>query len=187
MIVCSKCQRPIPVTKINTRALEPCGGCKANLRVEAFPALLRKAAPAPAADTLMPGKEAACFYHPNKKAVVPCDTCGRFLCALCDVTLADRHFCLACLESGKTKRKIERLENNRVLYDDIALSLSILPLLFVFITILTAPAAIYISVRYWNAPSSIIPRTRIRFVLAIVISMMEIAAWAMFLFFRFAN
>jgi len=53
-----------------------------DIRVEVFPAFFcggaggRLSGYAGHADT-----EAACFYHPQKKAVIPCDSCGRFLCA----------------------------------------------------------------------------------------------------------
>jgi hypothetical protein len=35
-------------------------------------------------------------------------------------------------------------------------------------------------VRYWRAPGSIIPRTKIRFILAFAIACLQIAAWALF-------
>ena len=49
-------------------------------------------------------------------------------CALCSIDFAGRHLCPACLESGKTKGKMADLENRRVLYDNIALAVSLLPL-----------------------------------------------------------
>jgi hypothetical protein len=71
--------------------------------------------------------EASCFYHPQKKAAVPCEACGRFLCALCDCELHGKHFCPACLETGKQKGKIQKLESQRTLYDNIALALAVYP------------------------------------------------------------
>jgi len=40
------------------------------------------------------------------------------------------------------------------------------------------PLALYCAIRYWNAPRSIVPRNRLRLVLAIVISLLEILFWA---------
>lgn len=163
----------------------PCPACGVPLVMEVFPALFRKASAGPSGEAVMVEGESSCFYHPQKKAVLPCDGCGRFLCALCDCPFEGAHFCPACLETGKTKGKIKSLDNRRTLYDNIALSLPILPLLPVFtfyFTFVTAPMALYVAIRYWNAPRGILGRTRIRFVLAILIALAEIGGWAFFIF-----
>jgi hypothetical protein len=146
------------------------GGC--------LPALLRKPPDLKPGALLKIDIEAGCFYHPQKKAAVHCSACGRFLCALCDVELNGRHFCMSCLESGKSQHKIRNLENERVLYDDIALMVAFFPLLIFYITIFTAPAALFIAIKHWKSPSSIIPRTKIRFVAAILLSVLQIAGWS---------
>jgi hypothetical protein len=87
------------------------------------------------------------------------------------------HFCPACLESGKIKGTIKTLENSRTRYDSVALSLSILPLLVFFLTFITAPIALYVAIRYWNAPLSIVHRNKFRYVVAIVLATTQIAAW----------
>jgi hypothetical protein len=46
-----------------------------------------------------------------------------------------------------------------------------------YFTIVTAPIAIYLSIRHWNSPMGIIRRTKVRFILAIVISGLQIFAW----------
>ena len=130
--------------------------------------------------------ESTCYYHPNKKAVLPCQGCGRFLCALCDCDLNGQHFCPACLETGKAKGKIKNLENQRTLYDSIALALTVLPIAVVFgvyFTFITAPMALYIAIRYWNAPRSIVHRTRIRYVIAMVLATLQIAGWILLIYF----
>ena len=127
--------------------------------------------------------ESSCFYHPQKKAVVPCQGCGRFLCALCDCELQGEHFCPACLEVGRQKGRIKRLENQRTLYDAIALSVAILPMLIIYFTIITAPIALFIALRYWNAPRSIVRRTKIRLILAISIATLQILGWGVVIYF----
>jgi hypothetical protein len=52
--------------------------------------------------------------------------------------------------------------------------------LFYFVTLFTAPLAIYLTVRHWKTPSGIIPRTRIRFILAFLIAGFQIAGWILF-------
>jgi hypothetical protein len=93
------------------------------------------------------------------------------------VPLNGRHLCPACLETGKTKRKIKNLENHRTCYDTIALLVAAVPILIYWITIFSAPLVIFLTVRYWNAPTSIIPRTKIRFILASAIAGLQIFGW----------
>jgi len=164
----------------NTNSLIACAACASLLRVDVFPAINRSSPVGQAGAALQVAKEAGCFYHPRKKAVVPCGTCGRFLCALCDVSLNGQHLCPACLEKGKTHRKIKNLENHRTCYDTIALLLATVSILIYWFTIFTAPIVIYLTVRHWKSPSSIIPRTRIRFILAFMIAGVQIAGWVLF-------
>ena len=50
-------------------------------------------------------------------------------------------------------------------------------MLTVWLTILSAPMAIYLSIRHWKSPSSIIPRTKVRFVAAIGLATLQIGGW----------
>jgi uncharacterized membrane protein len=36
---------------------------------------------------------------------------------------------------------------------------------------------LYIAFRHWNAPSSVVPRTRWRMVLAIILALLQIGGW----------
>jgi hypothetical protein len=88
------------------------------------------------------------------------------------------------LETGRTKGKIKSLENQRTLYDSIALSLAIYPILAIIPTIVTAPIALYIAIRRWNAPQSIVHRSKIRYVLAIVLAATEILVWVVYIVYQ---
>jgi hypothetical protein len=180
---CPNCRAPLAEELINQPDSAPCARCGVELQVEAFPALFRDLTPGREAEALVVDTEASCFYHPQKKAVLPCEGCGRFLCALCDCELQGQHFCPVCLETGKKKGRIQRLENERTLYDSIALSLAVYPLLIFYLTTFTAPVAVFIALWRWNAPRSIIHRTRLRLILAIVIASLEIAGWAVGIYF----
>jgi hypothetical protein len=171
----------------NQPDLTPCPACRVPLQIEIFPALFRPAARGRGGEALMVEGESSCFYHPQKKAAVPCDGCGRFLCALCDCELHGEHFCPACLETGRQKGRIKHLENQRTLYDAIALSLATLPLLIFYFTIVTAPIALYLAIRYWNAPMSIVHRTKARLVLAILLATAQIAGWGIGAYFFFTR
>ena len=91
-----------------------------------FPCAVPAATRGRRGEAVMVEGESSCFYHPQKKAVVPCQGCGRFLCALCDCGLHGEHFCPACLEVGRQKGRITRLESQRTLYDAIALAVAVL-------------------------------------------------------------
>ncbi len=180
VISCPRCDTILNPEFINTNEMIACSTCKVLLRADVYPAFFRPLPLGNAGETLMVDEEASCFFHPRKKAVVECSACGRFLCTLCDVEFNDQHLCPLCLEKGKSKRKIKNLETSRTCYDTIALYLSIVPLLFFWPTILTAPIALFISIRYWKAPSSIISRTKIRFFAAMVIATLQIVGWILF-------
>ncbi len=177
LIQCPACRAWLTEGPFNQPDLVPCPACGVPLQTTVFPSFFLKTSAGPGGETALIEGESCCFFHPQKKAVLPCDGCGRFLCALCDCPLDGRHYCPTCLETGRTKGKIKTLENERTLYDGIALSLAILPMLIFYFTVVTAPMALFVAIRYWNAPRSIVGRTRIRFVLAILLALMQIAGW----------
>ena len=121
--------------------------------------------------------QATCFYHPQKTAHVPCDACGRFVCALCDVELHGEHLCPACIESGRRKGKITTLENRRILHDNVALSLGLLPIVAWPLTIATAPATIIYSIIAWKKPGSLVRTGKMRFIIAIIVSALLLVGW----------
>jgi hypothetical protein len=177
-ITCTKCNSTLPGELFNTPNLVPCPQCGAPFRVEVFPALFRRMLPGAAGQQLIGDSQSSCFYHPRKQATIPCDSCGRFLCALCDVELNGQHLFPVCLETGKTKGKLKSLQNHRVLYDNLALALAILPLLIFWFTLVTAPMVIYVVIRYWHAPTSILPRSKVRMILSLTLASLQILGWA---------
>jgi hypothetical protein len=177
LVQCPKCHGLLLEDIFNRQDLIPCPSCQTELEIEIFPAFFRRINPGKSAEALLVEGESSCFYHPEKKAVLPCGGCGRFLCALCDCELHGQHFCPTCLDAGRTKGKIKNLENQRPLHDNIALALAVYPLLIFYLTIFTAPAALFIAIRRWNSPRSIVHRTKIRYVLAIIIAGLELAGW----------
>lgn len=176
VVACTRCNAPLASALYNTPDLIRCPSCRAHIRVDAFPALYRVMAPGSSGETLAEN-EAGCFYHPGKKAVIPCDNCGRFLCAMCDVEFAGQHICPACLDSGKKKGQILDLQHHRVLYDSIAIRVALYPLILWPFTLISALIAFYLALRHWNTPTSIVRRTKVRFVLAIFLSSLQILAW----------
>ena len=177
IIHCSGCGATLPDSIFNAPAPVKCERCGNELLVTVFPALARGHGPVDYGDSLQADSEASCFYHPEKRAVIACESCGRFLCSLCEIDMTDRKICPNCFELGRSRERITELIAKRTLYDRIALSLAVLPLLIFYLTVFTAPMAIYISIRHWRTPASIVGRTKVRFVLAILISLAEIGGW----------
>lgn len=177
VVACPNCKTPLPNSACNTADLVRCPSCEDRIQVEVFPALFKPIAQGRSAEIILVEGESSCFYHAQKKAVMPCDVCGRFLCALCDVEINDQHVCPACLETGRKKGQLANLEKGRTLYDSAALSLAVLPLVIFPFTLLTAPLAIFFAVLSWFRPSSIVPRTRLRSYVAIIVALAQLAFW----------
>jgi hypothetical protein len=166
-IYCPKCKARLFEEAFNQPDLAPCPACETPLQIEIFPAFFHEIAQGRDAEAVMIEGESSCFYHQQKKAVVPCDLCGRFLCALCDCEVKGRHLCPGCLESGQKKRNLEGLENMRVLHSRQALVLSILPLF------ITGLAAIYVAIRYRKEPGSLVAPMRWAFTVALILGSLQ--------------
>ncbi|MBG85304.1 MAG: hypothetical protein CMO80_00175 [Verrucomicrobiales bacterium] len=140
------------------------------MEVALFPAVYRKADVVSTGDAVLAEGESSCFFHAEKKASIACDRCGRFLCGLCDIQLGNEHICATCIESGKKKGKMQKLENKRLLRDRQALVLSIVPLF------LTGITALYLTTRYRKDPTSIsiTQKSRWRFSVAWMFSVLQI-------------
>ena len=179
-IHCNQCSALVLEEEFNQPGFHECSGCGSLIRAHVFPAYFRKAGPT-TAELVVEG-ESSCFFHPHKRAVIPCDECGRFLCNLCRVEFGSRNICPGCVGAGIQKKKLPSLEMTRRRYDSIALSVAILPSIAIWPTLFTAPIAIYLCVRHWNDPPGILPRSRARLVIAFIIALVQAGAWvALFL------
>jgi len=185
---CTNCRATLLAPEFfNGWELAACPHCGSLLQTLVFPAFFRGTAPGQAAENLLVEGESSCFYHPQKKAVIPCGSCGRFLCALCDVELNGQHLCPTCLERGQEKRTLTSLENHRVRHGHIALLVALLPILVWPLTFFTAPATLYLVARHWNSPGSIVGSSKVPFVLAALLALLQIAGWIIGLFFAFTR
>jgi len=183
VLYCTKCNRELPSFVFRAEGFRPCPYCAAKIEGILFPAFLNENSQYRPGQALLIATDSSCFYHPQKKAEVACEYCGRFLCALCEVEMEGKRLCPPCIETGKLKGRIKSLENRRVLYDSIALSLSILPLLIFYLTFITAPISLYVAIRYWKAPTSILHRGKWRMLLAIIFASTQIIGWGVVAFF----
>lgn len=181
-IRCTGCGFPLSndVLEAGTLAREfrPCRFCGSETQTLVFPAMFVPPSVPTTAEMAARIGDATCFYHSSKRAVVPCSQCGRFLCALCSVQLSGVVWCPECIEAGRTRKRVLNLENSRTLHDSIALALSTWPVLFLYPSLITAPAALFFSIFYWKRPTSIVRRhTKIRLLIAMLLSLIQIGFW----------
>jgi uncharacterized RDD family membrane protein YckC len=171
-IRCASCKTEIPATDWNSFIPIPCPGCSTPVQAIVFPALSRSLA-SPVPEVKSGEGEAGCYYHDANRATNACEECGRFLCPVCDLDSGPRHLCPNCfnghLDSGLTPEFVQR----RTLYDSIALTAALIPnllILTVYLTFFTAPIIVGFTIWSWRKPGSITPRTRWRFVVALLFS-----------------
>jgi len=177
LIFCPSCNAPLPERFFRQPRVEgSCSTCGTKVAVTLFPALFRPAAKIDPQSLTTAEGEATCFEHSSKRAVAVCNKCGRFLCALCEVEVAGQVWCPSCLIPANASGPIQALEQSRTLFDSIALALATFPaLLFFYPSILTAPVVVYLAIRYWKRPSSMVPRGKWRFTVALIIVLVEIS------------
>jgi hypothetical protein len=176
-VACPNCRSPLPAEFVNASKLQPCPVCQRQVEVEIFPAFFRSIEQGTIAERIVIEDQSSCYFHPQKKAVMTCERCGRFLCSLCDLELHGEHICPPCLQVAQKQTSADRLQNHRILYDNVALGMALLPIIAWPLTIVTAPAALFMSFFFWKWPSSIIRRGKLRLVLAMIFSVLEMAAW----------
>ncbi len=177
---CPKCRAALPAEAINSTTAVPCASCRLPVYVAVFPALVRPEELGEAGKRLVMEDDASCFYHADARAETACQRCGRFLCSLCEITIAGECTCPSCLASSKDKGGLKEIETQSVRYDQIALSVAVLPLILAFLWpfwIVSGPVSIFVSLRYWKRSLSILPVTRIRFVLALLAGVLQVSVW----------
>jgi len=176
-LLCPKCRAPLPEPPPPLGAPHPCLKCHDPVESLIFSSYYRPAATGQNAETIVTAEDAGCFYHPQSRAVVPCDQCGRFLCALCDIELHGRHYCPGCVEAGRKKKLINHLDGDRVLPGSIALMTALLPLLFWPVTVVTGPLAVFMAIYGWRKPGSITGKRHAAHVAALLLGLLQTGVW----------
>lgn len=175
---CARCAHPIPREDWNRAEPSACPECGAQTHVSAFPAIRGGVQPPPL-PAILAQDEASCFYHQQNRATCACDQCGRFVCSLCALQMDEGTLCPNCLESAVRKPQDQFFENRRVMYDSIALAAATWPALLISPVIIGAPVALYLTIRHWRSPRSLVGRSRIRFYLAALFAITEIVLIAL--------
>ena len=176
-LACPECGFELKPAFLESQDFRSCHICGSEISVLAFPACFVEPKKIGAMELRRGEDETSCFHHDSKKAVADCARCGKFLCALCMVEVGSDILCPECLVSGERTAKDSYLERERTLYDSIALTLAIAPALTISFTLFGAPAAIYVALRYWKRPTSIVRRFAWRKYVALVLGLAEIGLW----------
>jgi hypothetical protein len=172
---CNRCDVLVRPWELGSGDDAVCPYCGAESVVRVFPAMFHKqsgAVSSPAEEG-----EATCFDHATRRAAAHCTQCGRFVCQLCSVEFRGGVWCPHCFAAGFTKKASPDLQQGRTLYDSLAFTLALAPLLVWPFTIVTAPAAIFIAVFFWRKPISVVRKYRWRMLAAIILGVAQIAGW----------
>lgn len=185
---CPQCRAALQPDALTGPHFAACPHCQSQLRAVVFPAFTRRSPERPERAQRAAEGEAACFFHPANRADLSCERCGRFICAVCDMTIGARHICPTCLSSGLSgDKKMSELVPGRFLWAEASLILGLGPLLlgpflWVFFLI-TAPTALFLAIRGWKRPGSIARgRRRWAAVLGILGGLIQLSVWAGFIF-----
>ena len=147
---------PLPARTVSDNyGREYCG--KAH-HIRLFPAIIREKETVQP-ETLIDSQQASCYFHPKFAATTVCAISGRFICDLCTTEWEGESVSLTALQEMHTRGGTLKLETERVLWDSIALVLA-----FLFIT---GPVALMLVAWFWRkGPTSLVRRSRIRYVIA---------------------
>jgi hypothetical protein len=181
---CPRCSEQIPVTPSGGEQTLTCPACRAEVEAIIFPAFQSSPDPAPRIQ-LAHGPEAACYFHSRFRANTPCDDCGRFLCELCAISVGSRRLCAECVAKLRKQKGDGGLVHHAALFDNTALFLLIAPvasILFSFFTLISAPAALILSFYYWPRQWTLLGRSRVRFAIAILSSILVLLGWAVLIY-----
>jgi hypothetical protein len=90
-----------------------------------------------------------------------------------------------CFTKVRTQKAETGLVRYAALYDNVALFLVTVPVvtvIFWLFTIFTAPISLFLSFYYWSRQWNLVRRSRLRFVISILLSLLLIAGWTFIIY-----
>ncbi len=182
---CPHCSQPLPIHLFVPGQPAECPACRSRVEAYIFPEFHQDLSSRPGIH-LAQEHEAVCYFHSRYRAMTPCDNCGRFLCEICAISRRRRQLCVECLSKVTNTRNETGLVHYAALFDNVALFLVTAPVvtvIFWFFTIFTAPISLFLSFYYWSRQWNLLPRSRLRFVIAILLSLLLIAFWVFVIYY----
>jgi hypothetical protein len=181
-LTCPACGTVLEPHGVNHAQEALCGRCRTVWRGLVFPAVT---APPPISgersERALDG-EAVCYFHPSNRAVLTCDSCGRFLCTICDMPVGSRHLCATCLSKSLGRQQIQELIPWRFLWARATFWLGLVPLLVAIVCwpalLVTGGATVILGLVGWKRSGSLVrgPQTWLM-VLGILLGLLQIAIW----------
>jgi hypothetical protein len=182
---CPLCSQPMPVNLLVTGQPMQCPACHSRVEAYIFPEFHQDLSSSRPSLHLALEHEAVCYFHPRYRPITPCDHCGRFLCEICAISLGAKHLCGECFAKLRKQRDETGLVHYAALYDNVALFLVVAPsitvILWVF-TLLTAPISLFLSFYYSSRQWNLVRRSRLRFGISILLSLVLIAFWTFIIY-----
>jgi len=188
MVTCPRCRLPIAPVAIGDNGATECTVCHERMEVTLFPAAVRPQEKGMQPEKVLTAGEATCYLHQDHIAVAACEACGAYVCALCDIPIAGKHYCGTCFTA---RRHSGVLVHETVLHDQGALGgsfiylfmscfISIMPfktlVFFIIPMVLVGAVVCAFCVWNWNKVHTPYPRSHARFVAAIVFAAIGILA-----------
>lgn len=184
-LTCPHCSGPLPIDLFIAGRHSQCPACHSRVEAYIFPEF-QKATSARSEIHLAQEHEAVCYFHSRYRAKNHCDNCGRFLCEICAINVGKRELCAECLSQLRKQRNETGLVQYAALFDNVSLFLVTAPVItifFWFLTIFSAPVSLFLSCYYWPRQWNLLPRSRFRFVLAILFSLILIGFWIFVIYY----
>ena len=181
-LACPQCGTALAPDALGSGHGTACPHCRCELHGSIFPAFWKSPADLASRAQQAGEGEAVCFFHPENRAALSCERCGRFICPVCEFTVGTRHICPTCFSSGLTGEKLPEIIPWRFIWADAALFTGILPILFgIFVwpfIIVSGAVAIFLAIFGWKRPGSL-PRGRRRWaaIVGIIGGIVQIAIW----------
>ena len=172
---CPICAAPIDAGA----ALAECRGCRVKLELSVAP--MARSRSEAIAGSIAAEDDARCRFLPELKAETVCDSCGALLSEKAAAHWGAKVFCLPCVHRVRARDAVDKgqgLLGRLKIYDNLAL---LLVTLLAPLSLLTAPVALYLLIRYRRAPRGLVPRTAGRWWLALVLSLISLSVWLGFL------
>jgi len=129
------------------------------------------------ADAIAADGDARCRFLPALKAQTVCDSCGALLSEKAAAHWGEKVFCLPCVQRLRDAGPVGEgggLLGRLKIYDNLAL---LLVTLLAPLSLLTAPVALYLLIRYRRAPRGLVPRSPGRWWMAMVLSLVSLTLW----------
>lgn len=177
-IQCATCDGLLDPDPFRTSTRGLCSHCNTRIDVRLFPAVLDENHTPQLGQRVTEDDQATCFFHGESQAEVSCDHCGRFLCGLCTTPFRGATWCPQCISQGMSG-KVDAFKHRYTMWDTTAASVCVLPIFLScgYLTFISAPVALFLSIFWWKRPSGILPRSKVRHVLTILFSLVQIGAW----------